>query len=440
MIVPAMQMAVYRATLESISEKAAEEIQKYMLDHNYDITEEFLDYADAIVSKYGEAAGALSARFYDDVAEYWTEAEARRSMKTIKAAEAAEVPTESEIRKTVYGTLKESAEKIPAALSRLVKRTAEDTTLQNAIRDGAEFAWVPAGDTCAFCIMLASRGWQRASKKALKNGHAEHIHANCDCTYTVRFDGKGGVAGYDPDRYLKMYETADGGTWEQRVNSMRRELYAEDPEKYRAQKRAAYERSKGLKNSQEVDILKAAEKSRKNPGPDETAVISEVISEDAYKEKMSVVGEDEKLTNILVQQARNTLYRRNGTKFEDLIFVDPKTGKYLTQRNMDTESSVLPTERMKQLVLSNPREIIAMHNHPHSNLPSFDDLKAAKQYKYGLILCHNGNIYKYSVTESADINTADRFLNAIQREINAGRQAETEIKMLEQVGVYLEVI
>ena len=45
--------------------------------------------------------------------------------------------------------------------------------LKNALRDGAEFAWVPNGDTCAFCMTLASRGWQRASKRAIKNGHAE---------------------------------------------------------------------------------------------------------------------------------------------------------------------------------------------------------------------------------------------------------------------------
>lgn len=76
------------------------------------------------------------------------------------------------------------------------------------IRNGAEFAWVPHGDTCAFCTMLASRGWQRASKKALKNGHAEHIHAHCDCEYAVRFGRESSVKGYDPDEYLRRYRAA----------------------------------------------------------------------------------------------------------------------------------------------------------------------------------------------------------------------------------------
>ena len=145
------------------------------------------------------------------------------------------------------------------AVGRLVKRTGADTMLKNALRDGAEFAWVPAGDTCAFCITLASRGWQRASKAAIKGGHAEHIHSNCDCTYAIRFDGKSNVAGYDPDQYLRMYEGAEGDTWQEKVNSMRRAQYAENREKINAQKRAAYaarkERETGLTTNHNRDIV-----------------------------------------------------------------------------------------------------------------------------------------------------------------------------------------
>ena len=98
--------------------------------------------------------------------------------------------------------------------------------LKNAERDGAQFAWVPMGDTCAFCLTLASRGWQYMSKNAMKHGHAEHIHANCDCTYAIRFDESSTVAGYDSDRYLEMYENAEGSTPAEKINSMRREIAA----------------------------------------------------------------------------------------------------------------------------------------------------------------------------------------------------------------------
>ena len=92
---------------------------------------------------------------------------------------------------------------LQSAVSRLVKPAGADTTLKNAIRDGAEFAWIPHGDTCAFCLMLASRGWQKAGKRTLKNGHAEHIHANCDCEYAVRFNASTTVLYYNKDAVKK---------------------------------------------------------------------------------------------------------------------------------------------------------------------------------------------------------------------------------------------
>ena len=112
------------------------------------------------------------------------------------------------------------------------------------MRDGAEWAWVPHGDTCPFCITLASRGWQTASQKLLKNGHAEHIHSNCDCEFAVRFDRRTSVAGYDPEKYLKQYRAAGSD-----VNAMRRIDYAARKDAINAQKRAAYAVRKGSTES-----------------------------------------------------------------------------------------------------------------------------------------------------------------------------------------------
>ena len=90
----------------------------------------------------------------------------------------------------------------PGRVSRQVKRAGADTTLKNAVRDGAEWAWVPHGDTCPICITLASNRWQKASSKVLKGGHADHIHANCDFYFAIRCDHNTTVAGYDPYKYL----------------------------------------------------------------------------------------------------------------------------------------------------------------------------------------------------------------------------------------------
>ena len=202
--------------MAKISQTAADRLKRYIAEHGTEDRQAIIEYANALVNHYGQASGALACDMY--------EATAAAQGAAIQSAQTAPLPDYNEVAKAVNGTLKSS--QTPNAIGRLVKRTGADTTLLNAQRDGAQFAWVPHGDTCAFCLALASRGWQYMSKKALKNGHAEHIHANCDCQYAVRFDKKSTVAGYNPEKYREIYESAEGSTPQEKINSLRREQYA----------------------------------------------------------------------------------------------------------------------------------------------------------------------------------------------------------------------
>lgn len=206
----------YIAKMSRISSTAAQKMLSFIANNGFDDMQAILDYAFALSTRYGKAIGALACQMYD--------ATAAAQGADVPAAEMAELPEYGEVAKTVYGAKKTSESEVSRAIGRLVKRTGADTTLKNAERDGAQFAWVPHGDTCAFCITLASRGWQYMSKNALKNGHAEHIHAHCDCQYAVRFNSTSGVKGYDPDKYREMYDNAEGSTPREKINSMRRML------------------------------------------------------------------------------------------------------------------------------------------------------------------------------------------------------------------------
>lgn len=223
----------YIDKLSKLNNIAGEKMSDYVARHGFD-DPRIIDYAYGLVTKYGEGSASLSAMMYDAIAEM--------EGKILPSAEVAETPEYGEVAKAINGVRKHSQNPTSYGnvVNRLVKRTGADTMLQNAERDGAEFAWVPSGDTCAFCIALASRGWQHISKKTLKNGHAEHIHANCDCNYTVRFDGKSSVAGYNPEEYLEIYESAEGDTPEEKINSIRAKYRAENRDKINAQKRANY--------------------------------------------------------------------------------------------------------------------------------------------------------------------------------------------------------
>lgn len=239
----------YIDRLSRLNEEAGQKMADYIASHGTQDVDRLIAYADALVQKYGEGTAELACQMYDAVAQ--------ASGVTVPPAEPAAPADYGETAKMVNAT-KQSPPQLQGGVSRLVKRAGADTTLKNAIRDGAEWAWVPHGDTCPFCLTLASRGWQKASAKALKGGHAEHIHAHCNCEYAIRFDSNTTVAGYDPDKYLEQYNAAGGD-----INAMRRAQYAENRDVINAQKRAAYAARK--ERSGPVDVLEEYRR-RATPG------------------------------------------------------------------------------------------------------------------------------------------------------------------------------
>lgn len=217
----------YIARLSRLNEAAGQKMREYIRLHGTDDTEALISYAYAVTTRYGEGSAELACQMYDALAE--------AEGMLLPTAEPAATASYGEVARMVHATKDQNPENLPSGVSRLVKRAGADTTLHNAVRDGAEWAWVPHGDTCPFCITLASRGWQTASQKLLKNGHAEHIHSNCDCEFAVRFHSSTSVAGYDPEAYLRQYRDAGSD-----INNWRRIDYAARKDVINAQKRAAY--------------------------------------------------------------------------------------------------------------------------------------------------------------------------------------------------------
>lgn len=210
----------YIERLASINEKAAELLKNYVDQYGVEDLDKLSEYAYSLTEYYGKASAAEACVMYDELA--------KAQGAKVKSAVPADTAPFWEVRKAVYGT-QGTANTVPA-VQRLVKRTASDTMLKNSIRDKAQWAWIPSGDTCAFCLTLASQGWVNASSKLLKGGHAEHIHANCNCEFAIRFDKKSTVAGYNPLKYRKIYDEADGDGSREKINSIRRKLYAESRE------------------------------------------------------------------------------------------------------------------------------------------------------------------------------------------------------------------
>lgn len=412
----------YIKKLSAINRKAAKIMQDWISVNGLDYPEELISYAYGIVGKYGEAAGSLACEMYDTLA--------RAQGKTLPDAVPAEPATYSEVARAVIGTKKVRPGQVPDTVARLVKQTAADTTLQNAKRDGAQFAWIPHGDTCSFCITLASRGWQYMSKNALKNGHAEHIHANCDCEYGVRFDGKSNIAGYDPDKYLEQYNNAEGTKPRDKINSMRREQYAKDADKINARRRELY-----------------AERQRKvNEANQGNAVDIKAISSEDYRRKFRGITGSSKVDDAVCHQARQILKHRSGSSFEDLALLDADTGSVIHLLNTsDTENGVSYDDAVVNAIDNahkRGRRIVAVHNHPGNLPPSLDDGVSLLVHGYdiGIVVAHDGSVYKFTKTDIAFSEEQCRQVhNNIAYQIETGGHIEDVwYNMLKEFGMIIE--
>ena len=82
-----------------------------------------------------------------------------------------------------------------------MRRAANQCIAHNAARDPKKprYARVPVGETCGFCLMLASFGYQYTSEEA-----ASHSHRKCNCRVVPSF-GDAEVSGYDPDEMYGRY-------------------------------------------------------------------------------------------------------------------------------------------------------------------------------------------------------------------------------------------
>ena len=239
--------------LSKVSDQSKQMILDYLNTHPIETEDDrdaLIDYAYRVSTKYGEAAAEFACQMYD--------AETAYEGVDAEPAEPAEPATYSDVAKAVNGTLKYVLYKevVSGAVSRLVKRTGQDTTLKNAVRDKAYFAWIPSGDTCSFCLSIAAEGWKRATAAALVGGHADHIHGNCDCAYATKHEKETTYSSYNPSEYQEMFADAEGDTEEEKINSVRRMIYQENKDRINEQKRSAYEKSQELESSpaEELDV------------------------------------------------------------------------------------------------------------------------------------------------------------------------------------------
>ena len=198
----------------------------------------------SVCMRYGSATAALAASWFDQMAQ----AEGADVVKAVAVNDPVQtrvrrlaIASNAALPKLGAGDSEGFARAIASAVAADVKRQATNTVMLNAQKNGAEYAWIPGGsETCAFCIALAANGWQPAARATAMGEHADHIHDNCMCEFAIRFDKSTDYSAYDAQRYADIYGDADGRSSADKINAIRRDLYAENKDRINAQHRERY--------------------------------------------------------------------------------------------------------------------------------------------------------------------------------------------------------
>lgn len=195
-----------------------------------------LDFMPDLISTYGSAAAGLAADRYDELR---ADSVATGAFRAALADPLPDEQVEAVTRWAIGPAFGDKADPSAAltmltdATQRLVRQQARNTVALNVERDpfGASYARVPKGKTtCAFCLMLASRGAVYGSKKSAETirNSGKHYHTKCDCEAEPVWSGDDlgrlkEQSGYDPDALYDIYASVHeaGMTGKQAASALR---------------------------------------------------------------------------------------------------------------------------------------------------------------------------------------------------------------------------
>lgn len=162
-----------------------------------------------LTDKYGNMAAVVAAEFYEEIRVSQIGGNYQAVLAGTVPIEKVEASVRYAARHIYDGNALLALEYLQGIIDVNVKQPARDTIFNNARRDPArpKFARVPTGsETCAWCMMLASRGFVYANAKTA--GELGQYHKNCDCQAVAEFSSHPEVEGYDPEGLYDIYQAA----------------------------------------------------------------------------------------------------------------------------------------------------------------------------------------------------------------------------------------
>ncbi|MCD7892450.1 MAG: hypothetical protein LUG60_01990 [Erysipelotrichaceae bacterium] len=127
------------------------------------------------------------------------------------------------------------------------------------------------------------------------------------------------------------------------------------------------------------------------------------IYSDEYKLKFMSITDNQVVNERLYNCAISMLVHRDGTAMEDFNAIDYQTGEIKAKQllNEKPDMVIYKKSTKSKIRICDDYSLITIHNHSSNNPPTGGDFSSAFNFKYrfGIVVCHNGEVYYYKVGE-----------------------------------------
>ena len=175
-----------------------------------------------------------------------------------------------------------------------------------------------------------------------------------------------------------------------------------------------------------------------------TLINNSYIDSGEYRNKFDKITNNKLVNRTLYSISKEMLRHRSGTLLEDMYWIDMSTGQVVASIIDETKEQCIVYTNSVIKAISNRTNLITLHTHPNSMPPSISDFNSSLNngYVYGLVICHNGKIFKYAsaqeISEELYFLYIEKFLRMGNSEYDA--QIKALNKLMENFEIFFEEV
>ena len=161
------------------------------------------------------------------------------------------------------------------------------------------------------------------------------------------------------------------------------------------------------------------------------------IRSESYRRKFDSLSDNPALNSAVCARCRAILTHQNGKLTEDLVVLKVSDGALVGSTSGKKDYEAEYSEKLKsEIAKHRPFELISIHNHGTNLPPSGSDFGSAgyRKYAFGVVACHDGKVFKYSVKNAKPFITGaiDDKIERLKRNSNTQNIYQIVISVLNE--------